>query len=44
MVGSNRMSWVAAAASLLIAVTGTSQAASADEAAIRSQTAAWEKA
>ena len=44
MVGSNRMSWVAAAASLLIAVTGTSQAASADEAAIRAQTAAWGKA
>jgi uncharacterized protein (TIGR02246 family) len=44
MVGSNRMSWVAAAASLLMAMTGISQAASPDEAAIRAQAAAWEKA
>lgn len=44
MVGSNRMAWVAAAASLLMATAGIAQAASADEAAIRAQAAAWEKA
>jgi len=44
MVGSNRMSWVAAVASLLVAMSGISQAASPDEAAIRAQAAAWEKA
>src|SRR5678815_98782 len=44
MLESNRMSWVAAAASLLMAMPAISQAASADEAAIRAQTAAWEKA
>ena len=44
MIGSNNASWIVIGLSLLIAAVGTSHAASPDEAAIRAQTTAWEKA
>jgi len=44
MAASNRISWIAAAAPLLLVMSGLAPAASPDEAAIRAQTTAWEKA
>ena len=44
MSESSRSSWFALALPVLLALTGLAQAASPDEAAIRAQTTAWEKA
>ena len=44
MIRLDRASWLAVTVSLLVSISGLSHAASSDEAAIRAQTTAWEKA